>query len=169
MNISGTVTDSNKAQSWFDIRPTQYTPLLHATSDFPTIHDSPRWTTKKPIPAPGCTISVGGFLHRVKHTGRDNAIESFLINFANIAYITERKQPRDTTVTTTQSGSSSSRTRFDYQAKKNPPKHLLNTENDPRDPDTKPPSPKKLHTNSEENIGKDRKGKAKQKSPTPTN
>lgn len=149
-------------------------PLLHGISDFPaqlTFPDSQKWARKKPFPAPGCAVSVGGFLHRVKRSGRENNIEAFLIDITNIAYITERKQPRDDSFTTSQSGPSSSRTRFDYQAKKTPTKRVHPQDDYAQDNDTNTPPSKKPKVEDKDcvQVEKGRETTHKSKSPNAAN
>ena len=116
INLCGTVTDSNRNESSFNMRPSQYCNLLHNSYQFPAhllITNSKRWSNKKPLPAIGSRVSVGGFLHGI-HRNTDKFIDSFDIDIANIAYITNCAEP--------QSGPSQasrgtrSRARFDYKA-----------------------------------------------------
>jgi len=123
INICGTVVDSDKNQSSFDLRPTQYVQLLRTNSDFPahlTISDSKRWAKNKPIPSIGTSISIGGFLQRVKRTSTENSILFFHINVTNVAYITDRTHFRDAKNCNehTNPSTTPSRTRFNYQAQK---------------------------------------------------
>ena len=93
----------------------------------------------------------------MKRSGRENNIEAFVIDVTNIAYITERRQPRDDSLTTSQSGPSSSRTRFDYQAKKTPTKRHAQTDDYPQDTNTNTPPSKKTKADDKDSIplGKD--------------
>jgi len=141
INISGTVVDSDKNQSSFDLRPSQYCQLLHGNSEFPahfTIPDSKRWSKNKPVPAIGCPISVGGFLHRVTRSTNENTIAFFDIDVVNVSYITDRNQTRHTkSVDQANTASTSSRTRFDYRAHKQTPKRKPQQDPDEQKMDVK--------------------------------
>ena len=117
INLCGTVTDSNRNESSFTMRPSQYCYLLHDSYQFPAhllITNSKRWSNKKPLPAIGSGVSVGGFLHII-HRNTDNSIASFDIDIANIAYITNRAEPQSGPSQGSHGRGTRSRTRFNYK------------------------------------------------------
>ncbi|KAF8972075.1 hypothetical protein BDZ97DRAFT_2070693 [Flammula alnicola] len=114
--LAGNVTECTRDVGAFRMLPSQYTNLAHAPADFPShcfITDSPRWANKKPQPAIGSTVSVGGFLHEVKRNTESNSVSSFEIELTNIAYLTRQNLAR-TVQTTDHSSKPSTRSRTRY-------------------------------------------------------
>ena len=109
--------DSNCNESSFSMHPSQYCYLLHDSYQFPThllITNSKRWSNKKPLPAIGSRVSVGGFLHNI-HCNTDKSIASFDINIANIAYITNPAKPQSGPSQGSHGCGTHSCTRFNYK------------------------------------------------------
>lgn len=130
INISGTVTDSNQKDSSFSMRPSQYCNLLHQSHEFPAhlfITNSKRWSSKKPLPAIGSGVSIGGFLHHIQRNS-DQSLSSFNIDISNIAYITNHIELASEAGPSQSSCGPHSHTWFNYKAhRSSTPKHEDNT------------------------------------------
>jgi len=86
---TGTVTTYDSANLTFLMTPSQYINLPHTTLEFPIScfidPESKKWKNKKRMPITGSTISIGGFLVKIKwDTDRRPTFE---IELDSIAYL----------------------------------------------------------------------------------
>ena len=86
---SGITGECDSANLTFTLTPSQYINLPHTVLDCPIScfidSESKKWKTKKPMPTTGTSISLSGFLMKIK---RDiNRKPSFEIELDNIAYL----------------------------------------------------------------------------------
>ena len=86
---TGTTTSYDSTNFTFSMMPTQYLNLSHSSLPFPIFSfidpQSPKWKNKKPVPSTGSTISIGGFLTKIKRD--DNNQPAFEIELDSIAYL----------------------------------------------------------------------------------
>jgi len=92
---TGTATAYDSTNSTFSMTPSQYINLSRSVLPFPIFcfidPDSPRWKNKKPVPTTGSTISIGGFLTKIKR-GNDGQ-PLFEIELDSIAYLARQSTP----------------------------------------------------------------------------
>jgi hypothetical protein len=86
---SGVTGDFDITNLTFTLTPSQYINLPHTVLECPVScvidSESKKWKNKKPIPITGSTISISGFLTKVKRDTNGKA--SFEIELDNIAYL----------------------------------------------------------------------------------
>jgi hypothetical protein len=86
---SGSVTDFDSSNFTFSLNPSQYINLPHSSLDCHLFcffdSESKKWKNKKPMPTTGSTISITGFLTRVKRGFNQN--RTLHIELDNIAYL----------------------------------------------------------------------------------
>ena len=94
---TGTTTTYNSSGLTFSMTPFHYIGLLHAHAAFPIScfidPESNKWKNKKPMPTLGSTISIGGFLVKVKRD--DERQPTFEIELDVIAYLARQSTKSD--------------------------------------------------------------------------
>jgi len=86
---SGITISYDNTNFTFSMTPTQYLNLSHSALPFPIFSfidpESAKWKNKKPVPSTGSTISIGGFLTKIKRDDDNQPV--FEIELDTIAYL----------------------------------------------------------------------------------
>ncbi|KAF8954245.1 hypothetical protein BDZ97DRAFT_1928530 [Flammula alnicola] len=113
---TGATTAYDSVNLTFSMVPSQYINIPRTVLEFPIScfidAESKKWKNKKPMPTTGSTISIGGFLTKIKRDA--DRQPTFEIELDNIAYLGRQSVTSAGNIANPSSSTTISRNRFNY-------------------------------------------------------